>query len=137
MSNDKCNKHSPPAVYDLRVRLLAYRNSNPVSSSTVHFYSGNKYCVHYIISGRAMGQALSRRPLAAEAGFNSRPIHVRFVVHNVVLRQIFLPVLWFPVSIIPPRSTLIHSSIRSFVQSFVPLFITNTTQSSRMTAPVK
>jgi hypothetical protein len=36
-------------------------------------------------------------------GFNPRPVHVRFVVDELTLRQVFLPVLWFsPVSIIPP-----------------------------------
>lgn len=58
-----------------------------------------------------MGQAVSRRSLAAEAGFNSRPGHVRFVVYNMATRQNFLKYVGFAVSIIPPCSILTHSFI--------------------------
>jgi branched-subunit amino acid transport protein len=50
-----------------------------------------------------MAQAVSRRPLTAEAGFAPRSIYVGFVVDKMVLGQVFLRVLRFsPVTIIPP-----------------------------------
>lgn len=40
-------------------------------------------------------QALSLRPLTAEAEFDLRPFRVGFVVHKMALAQCFLPVLQF------------------------------------------
>ena len=42
-------------------------------------------------SGRAMAQAVSRRPLKAEARFDPGSIHVGFVVDKVALGQVFSP----------------------------------------------
>jgi hypothetical protein len=54
-------------------------------------------------SGRAMAQAVSRRPLTAESRVAPGLIRVGFVVEKVALGQVFLRVLRFsPVSIIPP-----------------------------------
>jgi hypothetical protein len=53
--------------------------------------------------GRAMAQAVSRRPPIAEARVRSRVIHVGFVVDKVALGQVFPRVLRFsPVNFIPP-----------------------------------
>jgi hypothetical protein len=61
--------------------------------------------------GRAMVQAVSRRPLTAKAREHPSPVLVGFVVDKVVLGQVFLRVhRFFPVSIIPPMLH-IHSSI--------------------------
>jgi hypothetical protein len=50
-----------------------------------------------------MAQAVSRRPLNAEARVRSMVCHVRFVVDKVALGQVFPRVLRFsPVSFIPP-----------------------------------
>ena len=46
-------------------------------------------------SGRAMAQAVSRRPLTAEARVRSRSDHVGFVVEKVALGQVLLRVLRF------------------------------------------
>ena len=47
-----------------------------------------------------MAQAVSRRPLTAEAGFDPGSVHVEFVV---ALGQVFPEVLpFFPVNFIPP-----------------------------------
>jgi hypothetical protein len=52
--------------------------------------------------GRAMAQAVSRRPPTAEARVRSR-VNVGFVVDKVALGQVFLRVLRFsPVNFIPP-----------------------------------
>jgi hypothetical protein len=54
-------------------------------------------------SGRAMVQAVSRRPLTAEARFDTGSVHVKFLVEKVALGQVFLRVLPFsPVNLIPP-----------------------------------
>jgi hypothetical protein len=54
----------------------------------------------YVLSeyeGRAMAQAVSRRPLTAEARFRSGLAHVRFVLDKVALGQVFSPsTLVFP-----------------------------------------
>jgi hypothetical protein len=64
--------------------------------------------------GRAMAQAVSRRPLTWEAGFAPESIHVGFVVDRVVLGQVFLRVLRIsPVSIIPPSLQLIDWEMNS------------------------
>jgi hypothetical protein len=53
--------------------------------------------------GRAMAQAVSRRPLNAEARVRPRFNLVEFVVDKAALGHVFLRVLRFsPVSIIPP-----------------------------------
>jgi hypothetical protein len=53
--------------------------------------------------GRAMTQAVSHRPLTAEAGFDPGSVHVGFVVDKVALVQAFPRVLRFPlVNFIPP-----------------------------------
>jgi hypothetical protein len=50
--------------------------------------------------GRAMAQAVSLRPLTTEArGSVPGQVHVRFVVNNVALGQVFLRVVGFPLSI--------------------------------------
>jgi hypothetical protein len=55
------------------------------------------------VMGRAMAQAVSRRPLTAEAGFDPGSAHVRFVVDKVALGQVFPRALRFsPVNFIPP-----------------------------------
>jgi hypothetical protein len=47
-----------------------------------------------------MAQAVSRRPLTAEArGLVPGQVHVRFVVDKVALGQVFLRVVGFPLSI--------------------------------------
>jgi hypothetical protein len=47
-------------------------------------------------------QAVSRRPLTAEARVRSRVVHVGFMVDKVALGQVFLRVLRFsPVNFIP------------------------------------
>jgi hypothetical protein len=52
------------------------------------------------LSGRAMAQAVSRRPLTTEArGSVPGQVHVRFVVDKVALGQVFLRVVGFPLSI--------------------------------------
>jgi hypothetical protein len=45
--------------------------------------------------GRDMAQAVSRRPLTAEAWVRSRVVHVGFVVDKVALGQVFRLVLRF------------------------------------------
>jgi hypothetical protein len=53
--------------------------------------------------GRAMTQAVSRRPLTAAARVSTRVNPVRFVVDTVARAQVFLQVLrFFTVNIIPP-----------------------------------
>jgi len=50
-----------------------------------------------------MAQAVSRRPLTAEAWFAPGSVHVGFVVGKVALGQVFSPSSSvFPVNIIPP-----------------------------------
>jgi hypothetical protein len=50
-----------------------------------------------------MAQAVSRRPLTAEARFDFGSVHVGFVVDKVALGQVFPRVLrCSPVSLIPP-----------------------------------
>jgi hypothetical protein len=50
--------------------------------------------------GRAMAQAVSRRPLTTEArGSVQDQVHVRFVVDKVTMGQGFLRVVGFPLSI--------------------------------------
>jgi hypothetical protein len=59
-------------------------------------------CVFFlnIVMGRAMAQAVSRRPLTTEArGSIPGQVHVRFVVDKVALGQVFLRVVGFPLSI--------------------------------------
>jgi hypothetical protein len=69
----------------------------------------NVTCVHKCDSvclcsvGRAMAQAVNRRPLSTEARVESHSVHVGFVVNKVALGQVFPPVLRFsPVNFIPP-----------------------------------
>jgi hypothetical protein len=45
--------------------------------------------------GRTMAQAVSCRLLTAEPGFDSRPVHMGFVVDKVRLWKVFLRVVWF------------------------------------------
>jgi hypothetical protein len=53
-----------------------------------------------LITGRAMAQAVSRRPLTA---FDPGSVYVGFVVDKVALGQVFPRVLRFsPVNFIPP-----------------------------------
>lgn len=53
----------------------------------------------------AIIQAVSHRPLTAEARRGLRPVRLRFVLGKVVLAQVFLRVLWFYFVIFP--STLL------------------------------
>jgi hypothetical protein len=67
--------------------------------------------------GRAMDQAVCRRPLTAAAGVRAQVNPVGFVVDTVALRQVFLRVFWFsPVNIIPPWE-------KKVLSSFTPSFI--------------
>jgi hypothetical protein len=60
------------------------------------------YAIKFSI-GRAMAQAVSRRPLTAEARVRSRFSHVGFVVDKVALGQVSPRVFRFsPVNFIPP-----------------------------------
>jgi hypothetical protein len=57
-----------------------------------------------------MTQAVSHRPLTAEARFDTGLVHLEFVVDKVALGQVFSPVFRFsPVNFIPP---LLHYSIK-------------------------
>ena len=57
------------------------------------------WAVKALTVGRAMAQAVSRRPLTADPG----SVHVGFVVDKVTLGQVFPLVLrFFPVNFIPP-----------------------------------
>jgi hypothetical protein len=75
-------------------------------------------------TGRAMAQAVSRRPLTATAWVRAQVNPVGFVVDKAALGQVFLRVLRFcPVNIIPPwtplsgklkkYSNFIHSPLHS------------------------
>jgi hypothetical protein len=56
-----------------------------------------------LFQGRAMAEAVSRRPLTAAARVRARVYSVGFVVDKVTMGQVFLLVLRFsPVNIIPP-----------------------------------
>jgi hypothetical protein len=56
-----------------------------------------------VSTGCAMAQAVSRQPFTAKDRFRFRAVHVRLVVDEVPLWQVFLPVLQFsPVTTIPP-----------------------------------
>jgi hypothetical protein len=60
------------------------------------------------MTGRAMAQAVSRRPLAAEARFAPGSVHAEIVVGKIVLGQVLLRVVrYFPVNVIP----LWHSTL--------------------------
>jgi hypothetical protein len=64
---------------------------------TVSFY------VTFSYTDRAVAQAVSRRPLTAEARVRPESVHVGFVVDKVALGQVFPRVLRFsPVNLIPP-----------------------------------
>ena len=71
-----------------------------------------------------MGQAVSRRSLAAEAGFNIRPGHVTFLVYNMAVRQNFLKLRRFCHQY---YSTMFHTN------SFIRPSITSDIQSSKPT----
>jgi hypothetical protein len=68
------------------------------------------YNIHQIRSSNASYvQTARRRPFTAEDGFSFEPVHVRFVVDSMALRQVFSRVIWYiPVSIIPPNTTFIY-----------------------------
>jgi hypothetical protein len=65
--------------------LLEKKNGNCSVSSYAH--------------GRAVGQAVSRRPVTAEVWFVPGSVRVGFVVDKVALGQVFLRVLRFSLSI--------------------------------------
>jgi hypothetical protein len=75
--------------------------------------------------GRAIAQAVSRRPLTAAAWVRAQVNPVGFMVDKVALGQVFLRVLQFsPVNIIPQwaphfrklkKKQLVHSPIHSFI----------------------
>jgi hypothetical protein len=53
----------------------------------------------YFLMGRAMAQAVSRRPLTAEPRVRDRSVHVGFMVDRVAVGQVCLRVLRFPPSV--------------------------------------
>jgi len=59
----------------------------------------------FVLRGRAMAQADSRRPSHRIAGFDPRPVHLRLTVDEAALGQVFPPLLRFS-RIIPP---LLHA----------------------------
>jgi hypothetical protein len=76
--------------------------------------------------GRAMAQAVSRRPLFTAVRVCTQVNPVGFVVDKVALGQAFLRVLRFsPVSIIPPWAPIFRKlKKKNFVHSFIHSFIT-------------
>jgi hypothetical protein len=64
-------------------------------------------------NGLAMAQAIGRRPLMMDAAFNSKWVHVGYVVDKVTLTKVFLSVFRiFHVSIIPSMLyTPLHTSM--------------------------
>jgi len=54
----------------------------------------------FVLRGRAMDQADSRRP-SRITGFDPRSVHVRLTVDEAALEQVFLPVLRFSRTIPP------------------------------------
>jgi hypothetical protein len=60
-------------------------------------------CKSNLFIGRTIAQAVSRRPLTAEARGFSGSVHLGFVLDKVALGLDFLRVvLLYPVNIIPP-----------------------------------
>jgi len=55
----------------------------------------------FVLRGRTMDQADSRRPSPRIAGFDPGPVHVRLTVDEAALEQVFLPVLRFSRTIPP------------------------------------
>jgi hypothetical protein len=72
----------------------------------------------YLFQGRAMAQAVRRRPLTAVAWVRTLVNPVGFVVDKVALGQIFLRVLQVlrfpPVIIIPPWASLFRKLIKIY-----------------------
>jgi hypothetical protein len=81
-------------------------------------YNGNLKECHkcQLHSGRAMAQAVSRRPLTTEArGSVPGQVHVRFVVDKVALGQIFLRDVGFPLSTGAPLIVKIGKTLLIFI----------------------
>jgi hypothetical protein len=76
----------------------------------------------YVTKGRAMAQAVSRRPLTAVAWVRAHINPVEFVADKVALGQVFLQVLRFsPVNIIPqwaPYFRKLKNVVLSPIHSF-------------------
>jgi hypothetical protein len=80
------------------------------------------------ITGRAMAQAVSRRPLTAAARVRGRVNPVGFVVNKVALGQVFLRVLFSPANIIPSWASHFRSLKRIFlslIHPFIHSFMNN------------
>ena len=84
------------------------RNMLPFSESALSISSNNQHyhcATHITQESRAATQAPGHRPLTSEARINSRPVHVSFVVDEVLLEQMFFKILRLSlVTIIPPMS---------------------------------
>jgi hypothetical protein len=60
----------------------------------------SKHCIFsFYLSGRAIVQAVSRRPTPHRPGFHPSSVYVRYVVDQVAMAQVFLRVLWVPLSV--------------------------------------
>jgi hypothetical protein len=77
------------------------------------------------VVGRAMAQAVNRRPVTAAAWVRAQVNPVGFVVDKVALGQVFLRVLRFsPVNIIPPCAPLLRKLKKIYCfHSFTPSLI--------------
>ena len=64
------------------------------------------------VSGRATAQAVSRRPPSAEALLRSLSVNVTFLVHNVALGRVLLPVLRFSLKNVIPSMILTYRHLR-------------------------
>jgi len=65
--------------------------------------------IRFSLQMSSYAQTARSRLFTAEAGFSSEPVHVRFVVNSMALRQAFSGVIWYiPVSIILPNTTFIY-----------------------------
>ena len=95
-----CQYHSTSASYSSSFNVALTRRTNGWSLGTflkidVFFRKSRssrlKVFSLFIKEGRAMAQAVGRRPLTAEA--RSGPVHLRTVVDKVALGQVFVQVL--------------------------------------------
>jgi hypothetical protein len=62
-----------------------------------------------------MAQAVRRRPLTEEAGFDSGSVHVGFVVDEVALGQVFLRVVGFPLSVSFHRCSITRKNEKKII----------------------
>jgi hypothetical protein len=71
------------------------------------FYNNDAFCLlcgkewifSFCMFDRAIVQAVSRRPLPQRPRFHPSSDYVRFVVDQVAMAQVFLRVLWLPLSV--------------------------------------